>query len=69
MEISAIGFGVEEEDDGSKVWTEHLTEELPALMERMMLAILVGCWAIIVATVQTTSSITLRKSVVESNLK
>ena len=42
MEISAIGFG-EEDDDGLKVWTEHLTEELPALMERMMLAILMGC--------------------------
>ena len=36
MEISAIGFGGEEEDDGSNVWTEHLTEELPALMERMI---------------------------------
>ena len=42
MEISAMGFGGDE-DDGSKVWTEHLTEELPALMERMMLAILAGC--------------------------
>ena len=43
MEISAMGFGDEEDDDGSNVWTEHLTEELPALMDRMMLAILVGC--------------------------
>jgi len=38
-----MGFGEEEEEDGSNVWTEHLTEELPALMERMMLAILIGC--------------------------
>jgi hypothetical protein len=42
-EISAMGFGDEEDDDGSNVWTEHLTEELPALMDRMMLAITVGC--------------------------
>lgn len=34
-----MGLGDEEEDDRSNVWTEHLTEELPALMERMMSAI------------------------------
>ena len=37
-----MGVGGEEGEDGSNVWTEHLTEELPALMERMMLAILIG---------------------------
>lgn len=37
-----MGFGDEEGEDGSNVWTEHLTEELPALMERMMFAILIG---------------------------
>ena len=37
-----MGFGEEEGEDGSNVWTEHLTEELPALMERIMLAILIG---------------------------
>ena len=42
MEISAMDFGEEEGEDGSNVWTEHLTEELPALMERIMLAILIG---------------------------
>ena len=42
MEISAMAFG-EEEDEGSNVWTEHLTEELPALMERIILAILIDC--------------------------
>ena len=43
MEISAMGVGGEEVEDGSNVWTEHLTEELPALMERMMFAISIGC--------------------------
>ena len=38
-----MGLGEDEGEDGSKVWTEHFTEELPALMERMMLAILMGC--------------------------
>ena len=38
-----MGVGGEEGEDGSNVWTEHLTEELPALMERMMLAILISC--------------------------
>ena len=38
-----MALGDDEDDDGSNVWTEHLTEELPALMERMMLAILAGC--------------------------
>lgn len=38
-----MGVGEEEGDDGSNVWTEHLTEELPALMERTMLAILISC--------------------------
>ena len=37
-----MGFGGED-DDVLNVWTEHLTEELPALMERIMLAILISC--------------------------
>jgi hypothetical protein len=37
-----MAFGVDDDDDGSNVWTEHFTEELPALMERMMLAIVMG---------------------------
>jgi hypothetical protein len=42
MEISATGLGEDEEEEGSNVWTEHLTEELPALMERMIVAIFKG---------------------------